>query len=170
MALVPSNYWRDWWEDVERPHRWLDQHFDLTIRRDSLVKPLTTPYFRDYFRPWRNLLDEVSTDLGKIESDSDKFRITVDVQQFSPHEIIVKTVGNSIIVKAEHEEKRDSREFISKKFMRRYDLPKGHDITRVMSSLSTDGVLTITAPKFSAPIRGERIVPINRTYFPSIKF
>ncbi|KAK0090212.1 hypothetical protein PV325_002282 [Microctonus aethiopoides] len=170
MALVPSNYWRDWWEDFDRPHRLLDDHFSRVVARDDLLRTVTVPIWRDYFRPWRNLLDGVKSDIGKIESDCDKYRIILDVQPFAPHEIIVKTIGNSIIVKANHEERKNSCGYTSREFMRRYDLPKGHDITRVMSSLSSDGVLTITAPKLALPPPGERIIPINRTRFPAIKF
>lgn len=172
MTLVPTSYWRDWWEDFDRPIRLLDQHFDYALHREELQKTVTWPTvpLRSYFRPWRNLLDGVKTDLGKIDSDEDKYRVILNVQDFSPYEIVVKTIGNSIIVEGNHTEKKNSRDYEEKKFMRRYDLPKGHDISQVMSSLSSDGVLTITAPKFSLPApRGERIVPINRTRFPAIK-
>jgi crystallin alpha B len=69
------------------------------------------------------------------------------VQQFSPDEITVKTVDNDVIVEAKHEEKKDEHGFISRHFVRRYVLPMSHDAIGVTSSLSSDGVLTITAPK-----------------------
>lgn len=169
MALVPS-LWRDWWEDFERPHRLLDRHFGLALKRPDLVDGLALPWrFDDYFRPWRSLLEPTPIP-AKVEIDpDDKFRLVLDVQQFSPNEILVRTVGNSIIIEARHEERKDPDGFVKREFMRRYDLPKGHDITRVMSNLSSDGVLTITAPKFSYLAPSERIVPIDRTRYPAIK-
>lgn len=167
MALVPKNYWRDWWEDFDRPQRFLDEHFEMAIQRTDLLKNLSLPKYRTYFRPWRNLLDGTSSEI-KLENDSERFKVILDVGAFSPHEILVKTIDNSIIVEAKHEEKPDSHGFVSRKFLRRYDLPRGLDISRVMSNLSTDGILTITAPKHRPP-PGTRVVPVERTYFPALK-
>lgn len=71
----------------------------------------------------------------------------LDVQQFSPEEITVKTVGKNIIIEAKHEERQDEHGFVSRHFLRRYVLPPSHDVINITSSLSSDGVLTITAPK-----------------------
>ncbi|KAJ8963110.1 hypothetical protein NQ318_018575 [Aromia moschata] len=50
-------------------------------------------------------------------------QVILDVQQFAPNEIVVKTNGNSIIVEGKHEEKQDEHGFISRHFVRRYVLP-----------------------------------------------
>lgn len=78
---------------------------------------------------------------------SDTPQVILDVQQFSPEEITVKTVGNNVIVEAKHEERQDEHGFVSRQFIRRYVLPPSHDVINITSSLSSDGVLTITAPK-----------------------
>lgn len=91
------------------------------------------------------------------------FKVILDVQQFTPEEITVKASNNSVIVEGKHEEKPDEHGFISRQFTRRYILPTGYDIADVISSLSSDGVLTITAPKRPPPNAGERIVPITKT-------
>lgn len=77
----------------------------------------------------------------------------LDVQQFSPEEITVKTRDNCVIVEAKHEERQDEHGFIQRHFVRRYVLPSTHDVMNVTSSLSSDGVLTITAPQ-KVPIKG----------------
>lgn len=69
------------------------------------------------------------------------------MQQFSPDEISVKTVDNHVVVEAKHEEKQDEHGYISRHFVRRYVLPPSHDLVNITSTLSSDGVLTITAPK-----------------------
>lgn len=49
-------------------------------------------------------------------------------------------------------------------FIRRYVLPQDNDIADVVSTLSSDGVLTITAPKKSIKDKNaERVVPITQT-------
>lgn len=76
-----------------------------------------------------------------------KLKVSLDVQQFTPSEITVKTVENAVIVEGKHEEKADEHGFVSRHFVRRYVLPKDIEVENVISSLSSDGVLTITAPK-----------------------
>lgn len=91
------------------------------------------------------------------------FQVCMDVQQFSPNEISVKTVDNSIIVEGKHEERQDEHGFISRQFTRRYALPKGFDPNSVVSTLSSDGVLTVSAPKPQALENNERVISIQQT-------
>ena len=94
----------------------------------------------------------------------------MDVQQFSPNEITVKTVdNNTIVVEGKHEEKKDEHGFVSRQFVRRYVLPEGHDLGNVQSTLSSDGLLTITAPKLALPAPGEKIIPIQHSPAPAVK-
>ncbi len=167
MALIPTMF-RDWWDDFDRPSRLMDQHFGMGLTRDDLLHTLSVPSFRGYFRPWRNLMEQTGG-VSKVQSDKDKFQVIIDVQQFRPEEITVKTVDNSIIVEAKHEEKKDEHGYISRQFQRRYVLPEGHDIGNVQSSLSSDGVLTITAPTLALPAPGEKIIPIQHTAAPAVK-
>lgn len=92
----------------------------------------------------------------------------MDVQHFSPNEITVRTKGdNTIEIEGKHEEKQDEHGYISRHFVRRYVLPKGHDINQVQSNLSSDGVLTITAPRKDDGVEQKRTVPIQQTGKPS---
>lgn len=167
MSLVPLLY-RDWWdeEDFFRPSRLLDQHFGTGLRRDDLlnsVSSIRSP-FRNYVRPWRSNALARQDSGSTITQDQEKFQVILDVQQFTPNEITVKTTGNSIVVEGKHEEKQDEHGFISRHFVRRYVLPQEHDINEVVSSLSSDGILTVTAPKKSLkPTNTERVVPITKT-------
>lgn len=82
---------------------------------------------------------------------TDGFDVKMEVQYFKPEEIKVKTVDNSIVIEAKHEEKKDSdSSYFSRQFMRRYELPKGFKIEQVVSSLSSDGVLSIKCPRTDA--------------------
>ena len=93
----------------------------------------------------------------------DGFQVNMDIQQFNPNEVTVKTVDNSIIVEGKHEERPDEHGYISRQFTRRYTLPKGYDPNSVCSTLSSDGVLTIKAPPPQQLESNERVVSIQQT-------
>ncbi|XP_050294587.1 protein lethal(2)essential for life isoform X2 [Anthonomus grandis grandis] len=171
MSVVPLLY-RDWWDDEDwftRPSRLLDQHFGVGLRRDDLLNSFRTfprsSALRNYVRPWNTSSVLQRQESGStIQQDQDKFQVILDVQQFAPNEITVKTTGNSITVEGKHEEKQDEHGFISRHFVRRYVLPSDHDIEQVVSSLSSDGILTVIAPKKSdKPKNTDRVVPIQQT-------
>nr|QWV59569.1 heat shock protein 21 [Lasioderma serricorne] len=173
MSLLPY-IWADPF-DMSRPSRILDQHFGLGMDADDLLAPLTLPrevrsLLRSpsgYYRPWRT--SQQRRDAGStVRFDSDKFQVNLDVQQFAPEEITVKACGeDTITVEGKHEEKQDEHGFISRHFVRKYILPKGHDISQTVSSLSSDGVLTITAPRLDADVGEMRNIPIAQTGKPS---
>jgi crystallin alpha B len=82
----------------------------------------------------------------------------------------VKTVNNFVVVEGKHEERQDEHGFISRQFQRRYKLPNDVEADTVVSELSSDGVLTIFAPKKALPAAtGERIVPISHTQTSALK-
>ncbi|KAH8371611.1 hypothetical protein KR093_008272 [Drosophila rubida] len=93
----------------------------------------------------------------------DGFQICMDVAQFSPKELSVKVVDNYIVVEGKHEEREDHHGYVSRHFVRRYALPDGYEGGKVMSSLSSDGVLSVNVPK-PQPIgmAKERVVQIQQ--------
>ncbi|XP_047540702.1 protein lethal(2)essential for life-like [Vanessa atalanta] len=161
MALLP--FLLDY--ELERPRRLIDQHFGLGLTPDDLLGVVTGPMVnREYYRPWRHLA-AAARDVGSsIKNDKDKFQVNLDVQHFNPEEISVKTADGYIVVEGKHEEKKDQHGFISRQFTRRYAIPEGCTPETVESRLSSDGVLTITAPRKVPPaVQGERAVPITQT-------
>uniref|UniRef100_A0A182K610 SHSP domain-containing protein n=1 Tax=Anopheles christyi TaxID=43041 RepID=A0A182K610_9DIPT len=186
MSSVPM-YFRDWWDDdlfenPRRTSRLLDQQFATGILyvSDDLQKMassfqsscnLRSSRLGSFRRPWSEFgASKFSNGLignnGSLTAVTDRLLINLDVQQFTPHEITVKTVNNSVVVEGKHEEKQDEHGYISRHFVRRYVLPDEHDPKDVISSLSSDGVLTIVAPKkIQRPVPEavyERTVPIQR--------
>ncbi|CAH2042530.1 unnamed protein product, partial [Iphiclides podalirius] len=166
MSIVPMMF-RDWWDDWDRPSRLLDQHFGMGLRKDDLISSLSSlpssSIFRNsYFRPWRTSLARQES-ASTINMTKEKFEVILDVQQFAPEEITVKASNNCVVVEGRHEEKQDEHGFVSRQFTRRYILPAGYDTADLVSTLSSDGVLTVTAPKRPPPNSGERIVPITKT-------
>lgn len=159
MALLP------YWFDEVRPRRIRNQLFGLDISpEDFLTDVFDRPslQIRRYVRPWKNL-SAVARDVGStIKSDKDKFQVNLDVQHFSPDEISVKIADKYVIVEGKHEERKDEHGFVSRQFKRKYFLPEDCNAETVESKLSSDGVLTVTASKFSN-LRDERAIPITHT-------
>lgn len=94
----------------------------------------------------------------------DGFQLCMDVQHFKPSELKVKVVDDSVIVEGQHEEREDDHGYISRHFVRRYALPKGYDPNQVLSTLSSDGVLTVSVPKPQIEDKpsNERHIPIQQ--------
>lgn len=140
-----------------------DQDFGLAFSPGDFLTMMPSFGLHDYYRPWRHLAS-FNRDVGStIKSDKDKFTINLDVQHFRPEDITVKTVDGYVVVEGKHEEKEDEHGFVSRQFVRRYSLPEGVEPEKVLSQLSSDGVLTITAPRQELATRGERLVPITQT-------
>lgn len=162
MSLIPWAYS----EPIYRPS---------ALRRWGWDDDDWSPWNRD-FRSLARLpelferqLAAIPRDTGTtVNFDKDKFSVNVDVQQFAPNEITVRTTGdNTIEVEGKHEERPDEHGYISRHFVRKYVLPKGHDVNQAVSSLSSDGVLTITAPRIDQNAGESRTIPIQRTGVPS---
>lgn len=98
-------------------------------------------------------------------------QINLDVQQFKPEEVNVKIVDDYLVIEGKHEEKQDQHGYVSRQFTRRYRLPDTIVKENISSTISSDGVLQITAPKKPEAIENqkERQIPITKTNTPAIK-
>ena len=74
-----------------------------------------------------------------------KLRLSVDVGEFKPEEIVVKTDKNKLIVHAEHEEKLSGKT-MHKEFNKEYELPESVDQTSISAYIGEEGKLYIEAP------------------------
>lgn len=139
-----------------------DHHFGLGIHPDQLAEILVAP------SRLRQSLSQLERQAGSTNNTvstmgKDGFQVSLDVQQFKPNEVTVKIQDNTIVIEGKHEERQDQHGFISRHFTRKYVLPKEVDIDQVASTLSSDGILTIKAPKKQAAIEGERVIQIQQT-------
>ncbi|KOC70256.1 Protein lethal(2)essential for life [Habropoda laboriosa] len=183
MSLIPLLF-SDWWEDLQRPHRLCDQNFGLGLYPEQLLNPgILEQYVLPsrnrrmtrnplmYYRPWNELLRKTEGGgTSTVKADKDKFQVILDVQQFKPDEINVKVADRCVIVEAKHEEKQDEHGWISRQFTRKYIIPEQCDIDQVTSTLSSDGMLSITAPRKDDPkTQNERSITIEQTGKPALK-
>lgn len=78
-------------------------------------------------------------------SGQKELKLRFDVSQFTPEEIMVKTVDNKLLVHAKHEETGTGKS-VYREYNREFLLPQGTNPELIKSSLSKDGVLTVEAP------------------------
>lgn len=103
----------------------------------------------------------------RIKEDDQKFEITLNVHDYRPEELKVRTQpDNTIIIEGKHEERaKDGKpgnsnyNAVLQQFSRQYTLPPSCVPHRVVSNLSRDGVLVVTAPKDG---NKDRNIPIRQ--------
>mmetsp|Transcript_56979 Transcript_56979/g.69615 ORF Transcript_56979/g.69615 Transcript_56979/m.69615 type:complete len:162 (+) Transcript_56979:157-642(+) len=144
MSLVPFLY------DINRPtfHNFMDDAMremaDFERHRSNAIKP----YWID-----RRLRDThmLAKSSGDVIDDEKKFEVSMEVCNFRPDELKV-TMGdnNTLVIEGKHEEKTDEHGKIQRHFIRKYTLPKTVQVNAIKSELSSEGLLTITAPKGNA--------------------
>ncbi|XP_026733854.1 protein lethal(2)essential for life-like [Trichoplusia ni] len=141
------------------PRSLLDQSFGLALTPQDIASAAVSPLspLIAGAQPWWPKPGST------VKIDKDKCQINVDVQHFAPDEITVKTSNGYIVIEGKHEEKEDEHGYVSRQFVRRFKLPEESDPDLVESRLSSDGILTVVAPKKSEAVTGERAVPITHT-------
>ena len=109
--------------------------------------------------------DHLAEHHGQVSTIAkDGFQVCLDVTEFEPNELQVKVLDNHIVIEGRHEEREDEHGYIMRHFKRRYRLPQGYDADKVVSTLSSDGELTVsvTVPQLEATSHG-RVIHIQQT-------
>ncbi|XP_078052076.1 heat shock protein beta-1 isoform X4 [Augochlora pura] len=133
---------------------------EMSRFRSELMNRESNNFFKSTTSPQHDSawLDGLNSPLIKDEGDSKMLKLRFDVSQYTPEEIVVKTVDNKLLVHAKHEEKTESKS-VYREYNREFLLPKGTNPESIKSSLSKDGVLTVEAP-LPAIGSGEKLIPI----------
>ncbi|XP_050425425.1 alpha-crystallin A chain-like [Adelges cooleyi] len=161
-------------EQFSRPTMY-NQHFGMGLLDDDLVLAQRDlmPLFssRLYHRNPLSLTPANRSGLSRVQNDHKYFKVNLDVQQFQPEQLSVKVDDDGyVVVHGEHEERSDEHGYVSRRFTRRYKVPENVDPNAITSQLSSDGVLSIGAPKKTFDEKkNTRAVPIIHTNEPSIK-
>merc|ERR1711902_282787 len=82
------------------------------------------------FKEFRSLFNKEE---AKVEEDNTRVEVRIDASEYKPEEM-----------------KEDGGGYIQRSFSRSYSLPKEAEADKIVSNLSSEGVLVITTPK-SAP-------------------
>merc|ERR1712004_415917 len=108
----------------------------------------------DWMVPSRNLdnqFKEFKNLFNKEEEDNNRMEVRIDASEYKPEELKVSVQSGRLLVEGRHEEKKeDGSGYIQRSFSRRYTLPKEAEADKMVSNLSSEGILVITTPK-SAP-------------------
>jgi crystallin alpha B len=152
MALsnfYPHRCGNHYWDVWDWPQSIFGQHFGTDLNE-----------FDNWLGPRGQLV--AKTGASQVNNDSNKFEIKLDCSHFKPEEITVKTIGNNVVINGKHEEKLDKHGWVQREFTRRYALPEGCEVEKVVSNLSPKGILSIEAPKKPLPPlkENERVIPI----------
>ncbi|XP_020785872.1 heat shock protein beta-1 [Boleophthalmus pectinirostris] len=164
FTLMRSPSWdpfRDWHSRI------FDQTFGMPIVPEE---GFHTPHWPGYLRPSflapdvsammspmmypspvmaqqaRTLARQMSSGMSEIKQTQDNWKVSLDVNHFSPEELVVKTKDGVVEISGKHEERKDEHGFVSRSFTRKYTLPPSANVEKVTSSLSPEGVLTVEAP------------------------
>ena len=103
----------------------------------------------------RNWLSGLDSPLINDEGGQREIKLRFDVSQYTPEEIMVKTVDNKLLVHAKHEQQLEGKT-VFREYNREFLLPAGTDPETIRSSLSKDGILTVEAPLPQAAIAQEK--------------
>ena len=95
-----------------------------------------------------NLFQSKDSEVIRVKEDEKKMEVSLDTSQYRPDELSVSVSDGVVSVEGKHEEKaEDGSKMVSRQFSRKYTLPQGAKPEDVVSNLSSDGVLVITANK-----------------------
>jgi len=110
----------------------------------------------------RALSRQMSSGMSEIKQTQDNWKVSLDVNHFSPEELVVKTKDGVVEITGKHEERKDEHGFVSRSFTRKYTLPTSASVEKVTSSLSPEGVLTVEAPLIKPAIESsETTIPVT---------
>jgi HSP20 family molecular chaperone IbpA len=86
----------------------------------------------------------------QVSCSNDKFMIQLELPGFLPEDFGLKTKDDVILLEANHEGKGDGA--TSRKFVKEFKIPEGVVKDQLQSTYSSEGILTINAPrKINAP-------------------
>jgi crystallin alpha B len=172
MSLLPLLL-STWWTSLDRSSM-MDRNLGLAAisPSDELMFPRIyeryypiADYDRGvldfYYKPWMDVMRRRTGGSISVGIDKNSFKVIIDVHQFKPEEITVKVIDRCLFIEAKHEETQDEHGSISRQFVRRYQLPERADVDQVTSTISSDGILTITTMLKPKEEKQERIIKIE---------
>ena len=95
-----------------------------------------------------DMFKEEDNELIRFSETEDKLEVSLDTHLYRPSELFIHVEGDMVVITGKHEETSDNgRKVVCRQFHRAYKLPEGAKTENVVSNLSADGILVITATK-----------------------
>ncbi|GAB6026481.1 hypothetical protein CHUAL_012907 [Chamberlinius hualienensis] len=160
-SAARETFLHSWWDTPAFP-KIFDQNFGVGLNEEDF--PRSSLFHRYYMKHRYDETHRNSSGYSEVKTNSDKFQIFLDVNQFLPDEITVKTSGNYVIVQCKHEERADDHGWVAREFSRRYLVPENVDPESIISSLTRDGIICVEAPRKrpETPQANERVIPVMK--------
>lgn len=141
----------------------LGHNIDRQIYQSRRRRPLSSIAESINLQDIEDALEDISsqtTDSGESPRARQKvgFQVVLNVQHFKPEEIKVKVVYDYLVVSARHKDKKDANGWVSRQFVRKYELPENVDVGQLKAKLFSDGLLEIVVPQ---PKETERTLKIE---------
>lgn len=154
-----SSYWPYW-----RRSQWYKDYGLRSLNWWEMPRE-----YRDFERRSREMLGNETKELTR-RVDKDGFKVVLDVLQYGPNDITVKTDDDQVIIEGRREESGSDLRYLSRQFTRRYTLPLGYDPCTVTAQMSSDGFMTIKALKapFSRSLVASKSYWVPRKRYVSI--
>ncbi|KFD55384.1 hypothetical protein M514_03724 [Trichuris suis] len=151
-----------WWDDRVRERspkrRWSDDIWPIARQIEDIDRTLFSPLSSAEPRA----TPTGSTGVSSVINDEKKFQVKLDVTHFKPEDLEITTRDDRLMIHGKHEETKDDHGYVKREFTRAYWLPKGINPESFKSNLSSDGLLTIEAPKVGRLQSAEHKIPIKR--------
>ncbi|XP_064079891.1 uncharacterized protein LOC135196963 [Macrobrachium nipponense] len=116
------------------------------------------------YRQLRSSSNQEDNQASTLVSDSKSHKVVMDVQDFVEGGIKVKVLGEKeVVVEGQGNGSPGEGSFSSRRFCRNFTFPSSVNMADVTSVLSSDGVLTIEAPKMTAEDKAKstRQIPVE---------
>ncbi|XP_041854688.1 heat shock protein beta-1 [Melanotaenia boesemani] len=157
---------RKWWQssqlfnqDIGLPP-FLEPGYPRWTDVDQLQRTLAACLWPGYV-PAPLFVPHISDSMHHPSQKISRWRVSLDVAHFSPSEILLSIRDGFLEVGGKHEEKPDEHGFIARCFTRKYRLPGEVDATKMVSTLSVDGILTVEAPVPETSAPSAILIPIK---------
>ncbi|MFH4981323.1 hypothetical protein AB6A40_008032 [Gnathostoma spinigerum] len=150
-------------DDHRHHHRRNQSH--RTPREGTLFDELVDPFgfFTARQCParcaWRNKSAKQSSD--KVIDEKGDFSVKMDVSGFKSGDLSVDFRANELTVQGHHEERSEDGGKVERHFVRKYIVPEDLNRDALSCSLSSEGVLSISAPKLTKKSSEARKIPIK---------
>ncbi|XP_076056945.1 uncharacterized protein LOC143034573 [Oratosquilla oratoria] len=121
-------------------------HFEKAIKEIADRCKLNS---KDYLSSYKSLRQEklgADNQAVSVTDEDNARKIVIDVDDFKDGKMSVKVVDHSVVAEG-FLDKTDLGSSSTHSFSRRFSLPKSVDLEAVTATITSDGILTITAPK-----------------------
>nr|XP_027233902.1 uncharacterized protein LOC113825285 [Penaeus vannamei] len=147
--------------------------FDSSVREvlarwsgdDFQAKDFRREDIMDRYRQLRSRNLKEENQAVTVTSDNTSHKIVLDVHDFLEGDVRVKVLDEEELLVEGHVERKEegSLSVSSHSFRRYFSLPRHTNVTAITSVMSTDGILTITAPKMKTETTKENIITQTST-------